>query len=721
MTRKGATSKVRQRLLGHVGGTDGWRHARTPIDILPAELAVSNPRSSIKGSLVPDDNRKNAADLYRRSLAAFHLGDSHLALALISQACSDGNVPAEHLCAKAELLRRLGNLDDANSTACLALRLDQNCARAWETLGHILAEQNELAESKDCYEAAIRLDPDSLEATANLAIMLQRLGQFEAAEVHYQEILGRAPDHVEARFNFACLLGVLGRYQEALAAVEKVIARREKMLNAYLLASMLECHMGQYRAALARIEQAIVFAPDQPKILTRRAEILCKLGNDEAALADCDKVLHTFPDDAAALHVRALILRSLNRPEEALVAFHAAELAGADPEGSVATDRAWLLAEMGRKGEALVVIDQVLSSRRDSARALHCRAFLTRYGPGHPDLAAMERLIGNASTSHCDRMRLSFSLGKAYLEMGDGAKAFSYLNPGNKLKRRTIDYDPCADGKRAAAIATLFSAKNVSSLAGGGAQSARPIFVFGMPRSGTTLVEQILASHPLVRGTGESPHLDTLAKTSVFSPSLAGFTPENLASCGQQYLITAGAAAPDSPHFVDKTTTNFLYAGLISLILPGARMIHCRRDPLDTCLSCFSLLFTDGHEFSYDLGELGHYYRLYHELMAHWNNVLPQGSILDVNYESLVNDAEGQVRRMLDFCALPWDDSCLRFYETNRLVTTSSLEQVRLPLYKTSVGRAQMFRPWLGELEEALERQWSIPSEAPTAASCDRE
>jgi tetratricopeptide (TPR) repeat protein len=531
---------------------------------------------------------------------------------------------------------------------------------------------------------------------------LLRLGQFEAAEFQYREILRGAPDCGEVRLDLARLLGALGRHQEALAATEMVIAHSEKMLPAYLLAASLEYDMGQYQAALARIEMAMAFAPDQPEVLTRRARILNKLGHDEAALAECNKVLLIVPNDAPALHAKALVLRSLNRSEEALQAFHSAELASTDPQNEIAVDRAWLLAEMGRKDAAFVVLNELLSSRPNSAKALQCRAFLTRHEPEHPDLAVMEKLVGKADISYCDRMRLSFSLGKAYLEIGDGAKAFSYLNPGNKLMRKVLNYDPSADGRRAAAIATVFSKEILSSLSGGGAQSTKPIFVFGMPRSGTTLVEQILASHPLVLGKGESAYLDTLAKDAIFRPALSGFTPEALASCGSRYLTMMGAAEPDSPYFVDKMTTNFLYAGLISLILPGARMIHCRRNALDTCLSCYSLLFADGHEFSYDLGELGHYYRLYRELMAHWGNVLPQGAILDIDYEALVGDGEGQIRRVLDFCGLPWNDACLRFYESNRLVATSSFDQVRRPLYKTSVGRAQMFRPWLGELEAAL-------------------
>jgi hypothetical protein len=162
-----------------------------------------------------------------------------------------------------------------------------------------------------------------------------------------------------------------------------------------------------------------------------------------------------------------------------------------------------------------------------------------------------------------------------------------------------------------------------------------------------------------------------------------------------------GASTSPATHFVDKTNSNFLYAGLISLMMPNARMVHCRRDPLDTSLSCYSLLFARGHEFAYDLSELGHYYRLYQQIMTHWRGILPAETLLEVDYETLVGDTEAQVRKILDFCGLPWNDACLRFHETNRLVTTSSFDQVRSPIYKSSVGRAQMFRPWLEPLIQA--------------------
>src|ERR1700733_4569433 len=205
MMRKRESSKMHQRPVSHAGGFD----ARNP-----------------------------AADLYQQSLAAFRSGDSQHVLALINQTCDAGDAPAEYHRVKAEILRRRGDLEAANSAARLALKLDQNCAPAWETLGRILIEQDQLTAGKDCYQAAVRLDPDFLEAGANLAVLLQRLGQFEAAEFHYHEILRRAPDRVEVRLNLACLLGALGRCQEALAAAEMVIAHSENMLPAYLLAAM---------------------------------------------------------------------------------------------------------------------------------------------------------------------------------------------------------------------------------------------------------------------------------------------------------------------------------------------------------------------------------------------------------------------------------------------------------------------------------------------------
>jgi tetratricopeptide (TPR) repeat protein len=687
MATKPAESNLRGRLLANAGPVSGKVHG--------ASHENPNDRNGF-----PDGKREEAAQYYRRSVKALQSKNLSEALDLITKACSGSGAHAEYHRLNAEILQQCGQLELALSKARLAVERDGQNARAWDTLGAIFAERNELNESKRCYEIAVGLDADLVKTRHNLANVLQFLGNTIEAEFHYREVLKRAPDNVLARVNFACLLNVLGRYREAWAAVEDALGPSRDFVKAHLIASAIEYNQGRYQSALEWIEQARALEPAQIRILIRRAEILCKLGRYQEALADCGAVLERLPADAEALRVKAFVLRSMHRPEEALLALHSALSASPDPD--LVVDQAWILAEMGKKSEALDLLDQVLSERPDMVMALYYRAFLGRHEPSHSDVAVMEQIANNNQAPNKDRIRLSFALGKIHLDACDGEKAFSFLNRANALKRASITYDRHNEERWFAGITELFSPENMAHISSSGIQSSQPIFVFGMPRSGTTLVEQILASHPLVRGKGETPYLDMMARSSIFRPGPSGLSTDNLRLCANRYLESVGAGLPSCLRFVDKTTTNFLYAGLISILLPGARMIHCRRDALDTCLSCYTLLFGHGHEFSYSQAELGHYYGLYRNTMAHWKSALPIDVMLDVDYEALVTGAEEQVRIILDFCGLPWDDACLRFYETKRLVTTSSLEQVRSPLYKTSMGRGRMFQPWLGELEQSL-------------------
>jgi hypothetical protein len=253
--------------------------------------------------------------------------------------------------------------------------------------------------------------------------------------------------------------------------------------------------------------------------------------------------------------------------------------------------------------------------------------------------------------------------------------------------------------------------------AGQGAPSTLPVFIIGMPRSGTTLVEQILASHPQVWGGGELMHLkEAVARLSGPEGAESPFGyPElvrlldgaQLRALGAEYCEALRAAAPPTmmtttTRMTDKMPANFLFAGLIALVLPNARIIHVKRDPLDTCLSCFSILFLGNQPHSYDLAELGRYYRAYLHLMEHWRQVLPPGAMLEVQYEEVVADLEGQARRIVAYCGLEWDDACLDFHRTERRVWTASSVQVRQPIYRQSLGRAEAYRHWLQPLLEAL-------------------
>jgi hypothetical protein len=271
------------------------------------------------------------------------------------------------------------------------------------------------------------------------------------------------------------------------------------------------------------------------------------------------------------------------------------------------------------------------------------------------------------------------------------------------MKRATLNYDSAANVAWIRSVADVFSAELLERMNGAGARSELPIFVLGMPRSGTTLVEQILASHPEVQGAGELKHIQSLARrVGPYPEAFRGISTEQLDELGRGYLAVVGPLSGSRKRVIDKMPSNFLYAGLIHLALPEARIIHCRRDPVDTCLSCYSKIFAEEQSFSYDMAELGAFYLAYRDLVDHWRQHLPADRFVDVDYEEVVADTESQARRLLEFLGLPWDERCLEFYKTERPVRTASVNQVRQPVYRTSAGRWRKHSRNLAPLLDAL-------------------
>jgi hypothetical protein len=284
------------------------------------------------------------------------------------------------------------------------------------------------------------------------------------------------------------------------------------------------------------------------------------------------------------------------------------------------------------------------------------------------------------------------------------------MRKGNELKRRRIDYDEVRALGVLDRVRSVFDRRLLAARQGGGYPSSLPVFVVGMPRSGTTLVEQILASHPEVHGAGELPDLNRLVERLRNAAGAAFLYPEDapalaaerLREFGETYVEGLRGRAPGATRVTDKMPGNFLLLGLIHLALPGASIIHVTRDPRDTCLSCYSKLFTAEQNFAYDLGELGRYYSKYSQLMAHWQDVLPEGRILSIRYEDVIADLEGEARRIISHCGLAWDERCLAFHKTERPVKTASATQVRRPIYRSAVGRWQLYEEHLGPLLAAL-------------------
>ena len=297
-----------------------------------------------------------------------------------------------------------------------------------------------------------------------------------------------------------------------------------------------------------------------------------------------------------------------------------------------------------------------------------------------------------------EQIHLHFALGKALADIREYEQSFRHQLQANALQRQQFTYDEIGAHTKIDRIRSAFTPEVMQSLTGVGDPSSLPVFIVGMPRSGTSLIEQILASHPRVFGAGE---LDLLGQLVIAGTS-NGITRDWVQTLGPRYLSGIRALAPPRDRITDKMPSNFLFVGLIHIALPNARIIHARRNPVDTCLSCFSKLFAGEQQFAYDLGELGRYYRAYDRLMAHWRDVLPEGRMLEVDYEEVVADLEVQARRIIGYCGLEWNDACLEFHKTERAVRTASVMQVRQPIYRSSIGRWRPYARMLTPLLDAL-------------------
>jgi tetratricopeptide (TPR) repeat protein len=642
-----------------------------------------------------------ADTLHLLGVMAHAQGDLPKAIKQLRQACQAPGAPAAYFSNLAEMCRQGGLLAEAEVAGRRAIGLAPQMAAAWNNLGIILQEAGKLDESLACLGKVVALNPDDPLARNNIGNTCMRMGRLAAAREHYEAALALHPHYAQALNNLATLLDDLGEADLALATVKRAIDAEPRLADAYINAARIETGRRDLGQALRWIEALLSFAPGYADGLQAKAGVLLALGRPAEALILAQQAVRSAAS-SETLNGLGEILQASGQAADAMAAFKKAETAGGFAQAKARMNRAMALMETGARVKAKAALGEALRINPRSAPAWLAMSDLKRYAPGDPDIAAMESLLDSGGLeSHGDRMALHFALGKAWMDAEDPAKAFTHLDAGNALQRRTVAYDAAEAEAEMATIAALFPPALFERLAGAGAPSEVPVFVIGMPRSGTTLIEQILASHPQVHGAGE---LDTLRQLSEAHGGLSALS-DNLTSdlarhIGQAYADQVAALTPRAARVIDKMPSNFLMAGLIPLILPQARVIHVRRDPVDTGLSIYGKLFARPQPFAYDLAEIGRYHRAYQALMAHWRAVLPKDRFLEVAYEGVVADLEGQARRMTAFLDLDWNPACLRFDKTQRTVRTASLNQVRQPLYNDSVGR---WRPYAAHLRPLLD------------------
>lgn len=642
--------------------------------------------------------------LHLLGLMAHAYGNLDLAIANLRQACMVPRAPALYSSNLAEMYRQKGLLAEGEEAARRAVAMEPTLVAGWSNLGILLQEAGKLEQSLACLERVAALSPESPEAHNNLANTLRRMNKLDRAERHYAQAIALNPDYAEAHSNLAFLLTARGLYDRAAEQARRAIELNPRLIDAYLNLADVEIARHCHDAALRVLDALQEFAPRHPTGLMARAKALKQLERTDEALPLARQAVALAPRSAEAHNVLGQILQAVGDPDEALAQFdQAVELPGSVAEEAL-IGRATLLMECGRKDEAVAAFDRALAAYPGSVRVLGSRAEIKTFNAGDPDVAAIEAALAKADgMSLPDRALAHFALGKAYLDMKDSARAFEHLNTANRHMRATFAYDSAATAQWLQRVAQTFTPESIERLRGTGAPSNLPVFIVGMPRSGTTLVEQILSSHSRLLGAGELSALRLVVEgNGAFPDMMRTMTADDIARLGHAYLSRVTPLAKGRPHLIDKMPGNFVYAGLIPLILPGARIIHCRRDPVDTCLSCYTKQFGGEQRFTYDQTELGHFYRAYEKLMAHWRQVLPAERFIEVDYESVVEDLEAEARRLVDFLGLPWEDACLRFHETRRVVRTASTSQVRQPIYKTSKGRWQAYADHLGPLLSAL-------------------
>lgn len=595
--------------------------------------------------------------------------------------------------------RARGELAAAIAGYRRVIALEPGLPEAHRNLGSALLEAGDREAGIVSLQRAIELRPEFTKAVTQLARALTAAGRGAQAIPHYQRLLGVRPAD-DTLDEYAALLAGLGRYEASARCYRDLLERtpRDARLHANL-GHVLHC-LGDFRAAIEHCRRAVELEPGLPEGHLHLGNSLLALNALYEADAAYRAGLEAAPDHAALHTAHAMAERAVGRIADAEASARRALALRPDAADTLALLGS-LAIDHGRFDAAEDILRKALAIDPQLPEALTSLMTVRKMSAADaPWRDAAERVLAR-SLPVAHAINLHHALGKYYDDIDDRDAAFQHHRTGNELARRSRGrYDRAEMTQRVARTLAAFDRDNLAALRSGGIASERPVFVVGMPRSGTSLTEQILASHPQVHGAGELLYWIFAADTE------RAAAPEQraaaIAELGRAYLEGLAAQAPGASRVVDKLPVNFRNIGLIHTALPSARFIHIERNALDTCLSIYFQGFSAAHAYANDFGDLAHYYHEYRRLMAHWRAVLPPQTLLEVRYEDLVGDPEGWSRRMLAHIGLPWDPRCLEFHSTHRPVLTASNWQVRQPISKRSIDRWRRYERFIGPLREAL-------------------
>jgi tetratricopeptide (TPR) repeat protein len=600
-----------------------------------------------------------------------------------------------------------GRLDEAEGLCVEILGREPGEVAARHLRAVIAGRTGRAALAIELLREVVARDPAAADALSDLAHLLKEAGQLAEAIAVGEQAVALAPDWVAAHNNLGQAYLAADRAEEATACFERAIVLDPAMALLHYNLGIAHQTRGRDAEAVASYRQALAFTPDLAEAHARLGNLFYANGSLAEALASFRAAAAAQPDSSLGLACLATAL--LEERQAAAAESHLRRAIALDPAVADAHVRLGdVLNRSGRFAEAADCFERALALQPRHATAYQgLVSGRTLKEQDRPLLDRMGSLIAAGGLAERDRATLHFAMGKAHDDLGEHEAAMQHFDEANRLEAarlrragRSLDLE-----RHAADVARLigtFSPEFFARHAALGSESELPVLIVGMPRSGTTLVEQILSSHPEI-GAGDELTFWGEKASALAEPEATALTPRRARQLAAEYLTLLRAIAPEARRVTDKMPQNYLHLGLIHMLFPRARIIHCRRNPIDTALSIYFTHFSLMRDFVFDRGGIVAYYEQYRRLTAHWRRVLPPDRFLEIDYEALVADRESVTRRMIAFCGLDWNDACLSSERNERLITTASMWQARQPVYKSSVERWRRYEPWLGEF------RWLIP------------
>lgn len=625
-----------------------------------------------------------------------------LVQALLDEDTGDGD--AHYIAAIA--CRYLKQYDTAKAHLVQLHNAVPEYGRGWQEQGHLAAAMGDKSAALDAYIKATRFNP-ALEASwreqARLFADAGRTADAQAASAQQRRLQNLPRELVAVTHHLS-----EGRLLRAEEICRHFLRQNPRHVEGMRLLAKIGMEFGIHDEAEFLLESATVFEPDNVQIRIDYIDALRRRQNFAKAMEEAEALHDRDPNNPMFQSRLAIEAIQMGEYERGLDLFEKVlEKLPGDPASL--TSRGHALKTKGDTEKAVSSYRAAITTKPDHGDAFYSLANLKtyRFEPGEVD--AMRELTERSDLAFMDRVHINFALGKALEDAGEYEESFGYYKTGNELKRAQTRYSADKMTEELAQQRAQCTSDLFEKHAGNGHDAPDPIFILGLPRAGSTLLEQILASHSQIDGTLELPNILALAHRlrgrkpgqSLYPEILHDFTSDQLAKFGDEFIESTRIHRQGAPFFIDKMPNNFRHIGLIHLILPNAKIIDARRAPMDCCFSGFKQLFAEGQEFTYGLTEVGRYFADYVELMDHWDAVLP-GKVLRVQHEDVLDDLDGQTRRMLDFLELPFEDQCLAFHQTKRAVRTASSEQVRQPINRKGQNAWKPFEPWLDPLKDAL-------------------